>query len=132
MTAAIRLGLVYFLAVFAAGVVLGTLRTLVVIPRVGELGAVAIELPLILAVAWVVCGRLLRRRGLARHEAVAMGAIAFALLMLAEAGLSRLLGGRRLAEHLALYAEPAHLLGLMGQLAFAAFPVLHRRGGSAA
>jgi hypothetical protein len=31
-----------------------------------------------------------------------------------------------LAEHLALYAEPAHLIGLMAQLAFAAFPMLRR------
>ena len=126
MSAAARLGLIYFAAVFAAGFVLGTVRTLVLIPRLGELGAVMVELPLILAVAWFVCGRLVRHRGLAATEAAAMGSIAFALLMVAEAGLSRWLGGRSLAEHLALYAEPAHLIGLMAQLAFAAFPMLRR------
>jgi hypothetical protein len=61
-----------------------------------------------------------------------MGAIAFALPLPAEAGRSLLPGGRRLAEHLALHGKPAHLLGLMGQVALAAFPVLRPRSGSPA
>ncbi|MFN3646788.1 MAG: hypothetical protein ACK4S2_09755 [Gemmobacter sp.] len=104
MTAALRLGLVYFAAVFAVGFVLGTVRTLVLIPRIGELGAVLVELPVILTAAWAICGRLLRGRRLGAAQAVAMGAVAFGLLMLAEAGLSVGLSGRTLAGHLALYA----------------------------
>lgn len=126
MTRALVLGLVYFTAVFALGFALGTLRVLVLGPRLGELGAVAAELPVILAGAWLVCGRLLAGRRLGRAEAAAMGATAFTLLMLAEAALSWLAFGRSLAGHVALYAEPPQLLGLAGQLAFAAFPLLRR------
>lgn len=123
---ALRLGLVYFAAVFALGFVLGTVRIFLLIPRLGELGAVAVELPVILTGAWLICGRLLRGPRLTASEAAAMGATAFALLMLAETGLSVLLFGRTLSGHFALYAEPAHFLGLAGQLAFAAFPLLRR------
>jgi hypothetical protein len=123
---AVQLGLIYFACVFAAGFVLGTIRTLFLIPVMGELGAVLVELPVILSIAWAVCTRLLRDRHLTTAEAVAMGATAFALLMVGEAGVSLLLAGRTMAEHLALYARPAHLIGLAGQLAFAAFPLLRR------
>lgn len=56
-----------------------------------------------------------------------MGAIAFLLLMGAEAGLSTLLAGRTLAEHLALYSQLPHQVGLAGQLAFALFPWIQAR-----
>ena len=100
-------GTVYVAAVFAAGFVLGVLRTLVLVPLLGELGAVLVELPVILTIAWLVCTRILRRWPLSPPAAVGMGAIAFLLLMGAEAGLSTLLAGRSLAEHLALYCTVA-------------------------
>lgn len=115
-------GALYFAAVFATGFVLGVVRTLWVLPRAGPVGAVLIELPVILAVSWGVARALLRRWPLDTPGALAMGAFAFALLMLGEAGISVLLAGRSLAEHLALYARPEHLLGLLGQLVFAALP----------
>jgi hypothetical protein len=123
---AIGLGAVYFAAVFMVGFVLGTIRTLVLVPRLGEFGAVAAELPVILAAAWVICGRLLRNRKLTRSEAAGTGAVAFVLLMLAEAALSVVLSGRTVTGHLVLYGEPAHLLGLAGQIAFAFFPLMRR------
>jgi hypothetical protein len=126
VTRALRLGLIYFAVIFAVGFGLGTIRTLMLIPVLGELGAVLVELPVILFIAWAVCSRLLRDRHLTTAEAATMGASAFMLLMLGEAGLSLWLAGRTMAEHLALYAEPAHVIGLAGQLAFAAFPLLRR------
>ncbi len=123
---ALRLGLIYFAVIFAVGFGLGTIRTLMLIPVLGELGAVLVELPVILVIAWAVCGQLLRDRHLTTAEAATMGASAFMLIMLGEAGLSLWLAGRTMAEHLALYAEPAHVIGLAGQLAFAAFPLLRR------
>ena len=126
MTAAIRLGLIYFAAVFAVGFVLGTIRTLFLTPSIGELGAVLVELPVILTAAWVICGRLLRGRRVTAAQAAAMGVAAFTLLMLGEAGLSVWLFGRTLPQHLALYAQPAKMIGLAGQIAFAAFPLLRR------
>ncbi|OGA99383.1 MAG: hypothetical protein A3E25_06855 [Burkholderiales bacterium RIFCSPHIGHO2_12_FULL_69_20] len=120
-------GTAYFAAVFAAGFVLGVLRTLVLVSLLGELAAVLVELPLILAIAWLVCTRLLRRWPLSPPSAQGMGAVAFLLLMGAEAGLSTLLAGRSLAEHLALYAQLPHQVGLAGQLAFALFPWIQAR-----
>jgi hypothetical protein len=120
-------GTAYVGAVFAAGFLLGVLRTLVLVPLLGELAAVLVELPLMLTIAWLVCGRILRRWPLSPSSAIGMGAIAFLLLMAAEAGLSTLLAGRSLAEHMALYAQLPHQLGLAGQLAFALFPWMQAR-----
>lgn len=127
MTRAFRLGLVYFGAVFALGFALGTIRTIALIPVLGEVGAVLVELPVILSGAWWICGRIMRGRGATVTEAALTGGTAFLLLMAGEACISLWLAGRTLADHFALYAEPAHQIGLAGQLAFAAFPVLRRR-----
>jgi len=122
------LGVAYFAAVFAAGFALGVLRTLALEPLFGPVLAVALELPLMLSWSWWVCGRLLRRHsGLSSGAAVVLGGVAFCCLMAAEAALSIGLAGRSLAGHLALYREPAHALGLVGQLLFAAWPVVQAR-----
>ena len=120
-------GTAYVVAVFVAGFVLGVLRTLVMVPMLGELAAVLVELPVIMTIAWLVCARILKRWPLSPAAAAGMGAIAFLLLMAAEAGLSTLLAGRSLAEHLALYARLPHQLGLAGQVAFAWFPWIQAR-----
>jgi hypothetical protein len=120
-------GTVYVAVVFAAGFMLGVLRTLVLVPLLGELGAVLVELPVMLTIAWLVCTRILRRWPLSPPSAVGMGAIAFLLLMGAEAGVSTLLAGRSLAEHLALYSQLPHQLGLAGQGAFALLPWIQAR-----
>ena len=127
MTPILLTGAAYVAAVFAAGFVLGVLRTLVLVPLLGELGAVLVELPVILTIAWLVCARILRRWPLLPQAAAGMCAIAFLLLMLAEAGLSTLLAGRSLVEHLALYAQLPHQVGLAGQLVFAVFPWMQAR-----
>ena len=127
MGSALRAGVVYFLAVFAAGFVLGVLRTLFVAPHIGVLAAVAIELPIILAVAWWVSARLQYGSSLTLRDAALMGGTAFVLLMLAEASLSIALFGRTFAEHLSLYADADHQLGLAGQIAFALIPMVQVR-----
>ncbi len=124
---ALKAGVIYFAAVFALGFALGVLRVVVLLPRLGGILAVLVELPLILAASWWICARILRRMPMSPAEAATMGAVAFALLMSAEVAVSTLLAGRSLAAHLALYAEVPHLLGLAGQLAFAAFPWLQAR-----
>lgn len=115
-------GLIYFAAVFAIGFVLGTVRTLIVAPALGELAAVAIELPFMLAVAWAVCGWTIRRCNLPQQLSVrsAMGLTAFCCLMLL---ISIVLSDRSLIEHIGLYRESAAQLGLAGQVLFGLFPV---------
>ncbi len=48
MRHASRLGLAYFAVIFGLGFLLGTVRTLLLEPRIGALPAVALELPVML------------------------------------------------------------------------------------
>lgn len=119
--------LVYFATVFAVAFLAGSVRTLVIAPRIGDLAAVAIEVPIILSVAWIVAGRVLRRWPVAAGglpALLAMGAVAFVVLMLAEAGLAILAFGQSPADWLAGIATPAGALGLAGQIAYALVPAV--------
>jgi hypothetical protein len=126
MRKSILAGVAYFGCVFAAGFALGVLRTVLVVASVGETVAVALELPIILAIAWIACRWLINRLEVPSRlvSRAVMGAVAFVLLMAGELSISLLLAGRSAAEHLQLYREASHMLGLAGQLAFALFPVL--------
>lgn len=117
--------LVYVSTVFAAAFVLGALRVLVVAPRLGELAAVALEVPVVLGLSWLVAGRVLRRWPLPLPgQRLAMGGLAFALLMLAETILGITLFGRTPAGILAAMATLPGLIGLAGQIGFALVPAL--------
>ena len=127
MTAALRAGVLYFMIVFAVGFALGTVRVLLIVPRFGETNAVLLELPVMLALSWIACAWLVRRfavpPGVA--ERLAMGGVAFALLMLGELGVSVFGFGRTVAEHLANYRTMSIRLGLAAQVGFALFPLIH-------
>ncbi len=119
-------GCSYFGIVFAVGFLLGVLRVLFLIPRLGETAAVLLELPLLLTLSWMVCEWLTAHFDIptAFSLRLAMGALAFAVLMLAELGGSTIGFGRSLSEHLEQYRRIPGLLGLAGQIAFAIFPVI--------
>jgi hypothetical protein len=125
----IRSGAIYFTLVFAIGFVFGTVRVLWLEPRIGALAAVALELPVMLAAAWVACGHILTRSQVtARHGAdIGMGAVALLLLLTAEFTLGSFGFGRPVANQLAAYATWPGLLGLAGQIGFAAIPVVRCR-----
>jgi len=120
-------GIAYCGVVFAVGFVLGALRVTLVVPRLGE--TVALELPVILAISWMACRWLIVRFAVPadRNARLVMGATAFAVLMAAELGVSMIIFGRTLADHLDQYRTAPSLLGLTGQLAFAAFPLLQAK-----
>lgn len=117
-------GTLYFLIMFAIGFVLGTLRVLVIIPAIGAVGAVIVELPVMLGLSWVTSHRLTRTRpGLSDAPSrLTMGATAFALLILAELVLSLTLFARSPAEFQDELGTPHGLIGLAGQVAFALIP----------
>lgn len=120
----IRPALAYLGVIFALGFVLGTVRTLWLAPLVGPTLAVACELPVLLAASWYWAGRVLHRWPLpTRQTALAMGALAFALLLAGEWALSLALG-QTSAEWLTALTRPAGALGLAGQMLFALFPAL--------
>lgn len=128
MSRALRAGAAYFAFVFALGFVMGTARVLALEPILGETRATLLELPVMLAASWGLCGWCVRRFGVPARLAdrATMGAFAFALMMLAELSLSIGLMDRSGAAHFARYDEFIPALGLLAQLAFAAFPVVRR------
>ncbi len=124
MRAGLRAAVPYFLAVFAVGFVLGTLRVLVLAPALGAVAAVALEVPLMLVVAWYASRWAVARHRVPAREGprLAMGGFAFALLMAAELMLGVWGFGQSLAGILAGYVMPEGMLGLAGQVAFALVP----------
>lgn len=121
--------LAYWAPVFALGFVLGTVRTLWLAPRLGALGAVFAELPVMLAASWFAARAVLARRPLPdRASALAMGALAFALLLGTELLVGIFAFGLTPGAWLAGLAKPESLAGLAGQLGFALIPALARRG----
>ncbi len=133
MPAALFAGVLYFAVVFAAGFVLGALRVTVFVPRIGELAAVALEVPAMLAISWLVCERLVRALRVPRTAAarLAMGGLALALLLGAESALGFALSGRGVREQLVAWLAPAALLGLGAQCAFALVPLVQAWRGRA-
>jgi hypothetical protein len=132
MTNVVKAGGAYFAMVFATAFLLGTLRVTLLVPRLGELGGFAIELPLLLVYSWLACGLIVRRFAVsgAWSDRLAMGAIAFALLMAAEFAVSTSVFGRSASEFFGAMATTAGALGLAAQVAFAAMPVLRRMAGA--
>jgi hypothetical protein len=84
----VKAGVVYFALVFGAGFVLGTIRTLWVVPCIGTRTAELMEMPIMLAVAivaarWTVLHLSVPMMWSARIE---MGCIALVLMLIAEFG----------------------------------------------
>ncbi len=122
---------VYFAIVFVIAFGLGTIRVLQVVPRLGEIKAVLIEAPVLLAISWLVVGWTIRRFSVPTRPGLraVMGIIAFALLIVAEAGLAVGLFGRSINQFVAAYGAIPGAIGLAAQLGFAAMPLLRLRLG---
>jgi hypothetical protein len=126
-TQSVRAGILYFAVVFAAGFVLGTARVVLLAPRLGELLATLVELPFMLGISWLACGKLIARFQIPprTEPRLTMGAVAFALLMLAEVLLSALLFKRSLNELAQGLLTPQGMLGFAGQVLFALIPLVN-------
>jgi hypothetical protein len=126
MRTALRLGFAYFAAVFAAGFALGVVRTVWIAPALGEVGAVLLELPVMIAISAAVCRALLARAsgGVSPSQAWAMGVSAFLMLIAAEAATAVGFSGTAPQALPAAFARPEALLGLAGQVVFALIPRL--------
>jgi hypothetical protein len=96
-------GVLYFALVFGVGFVLGIIRTLWVVPRVGTRTAELLEAPVMLAVMilaarWTV---LRLRMPSTSSSRLAMGGIALLLMLVAEFGFMLWIRGLSIREYLA-------------------------------
>lgn len=123
-------GTVYFLTLFSLGFALGTIRVMVVAPRVGQFAATCAEVPVMLAAAFFVCRWAVRRWQVPLTMAIrwAMALWFLALLLSFEMLLGASLFGRTVAEQWATLATPAGALGLSAQILTALLPVVVGKG----
>ena len=118
--------LAYVLPVFAVAFALGAVRVNLVAPRVGPLLAVAVELPLVLALSWAVAGRVLNRWP--QISRLGLGLASFLMLMLLELATALALG-QSVTQFLAALTTPPGALGLAGQIGFGLIPLVRQPKG---
>ncbi len=121
---------VYFLALFALGFVLGTIRVLSVAPQIGVLRATLLEVPLMLTTAFFFCRWAVGRWQVSPALATrwVMGLWFLVLLVLFETLLGVTLFGQSLDETWAGLATAAGLVGLTAQVIAALLPLFVGRG----
>ena len=124
----VKAAFAYTLSVFVFAFVIGALRVTFVAPRTGPLIAVATEVPLVLALSWIVAGRVLARWRLVQAQVAAMALLSFAILMVLEL-LTALAFGQTSAQFLSAMTTPAGALGLAGQIGFALIPLFRQVRG---
>jgi len=124
-------GVFYFAVVFAIAFVMGVARTLILAaaPDVPRLAAVLVEAPILVVASWIICRRVVQRLNVPGQfgPRIIMGATGFVFVLAAEIALSVLAGGRSIADHFALYADPSHATGLAAQMIFAIIPLVQGR-----
>jgi hypothetical protein len=116
---------VYFLALFALGFALGTIRVLVVEPRLGALAATALEIPFMLMAAYFICRWVVRRWRVPSAPSLRWIMVPWflTLLFLFESLLGTVIFGRTLFEQWTSLTATAGLIGLSAQFVSALLPV---------
>jgi hypothetical protein len=129
---AIAAGAVYFLLVFAAGFVLGTMRVLLVVPHLGERRAELLEIPVMLVIAFVAARWVVGRWRIDTTPArLVTGGVALALLAAAEIGVVLSVRGETLAAYVAGRDPVAGTAYGLSLLLFSAMPLLVSRENGA-
>jgi hypothetical protein len=121
----LRAGLTYFLAVFAVGMLLGTIRVLWVVPRFGERAAELAETPIMLLVTVLAARWVVQRHEIPARLAqrLAVGALALALLLACELTVVLALRGLSLQQYLEGRDPLAGMAYVAALLFFAVAPV---------
>lgn len=121
----VKAGALYFALVFGAGFVLGTIRTLWVVPRVGTRTAELMEMPIMLAVTimaarWTVLRLAVPPMPSARLR---MGCIALLLMLVAEFGFVLWIRGLSIKDYLATRDPVSGTVYYAMLVAFAIMPL---------
>ncbi len=119
----------YFQIIFVLGFILGAIRVALVAPRIGDLAAVCIEVPLMLVASWFVSRWVITRTELPREigPLLAVGLLSFLFLMIGEYVLASFIFHHTLDDYLAGFRTTAGSIGLAGQIAFGLMPLVHRK-----
>jgi hypothetical protein len=125
----VKAGALYFCLVFAVGSLIGPIRELWLIPRLGRTLGIVVEAPLLLlamalAASWA--SRSLRIPATVASRA-GMGMIALGLLLVVELTMAMVFSGMSVNAYLASFGTPFGAISLLLFLLFAAMPMLIRR-----
>lgn len=116
--------LAYAAMVFGVGFVLGATRVTLVVPRIGMRWAELLEMPFMLVACFLAARFVVRAFGpFGRPQRLAVGLLALAWLLLAEAGLV-LAQGMTMAEYAASRDPVSGTAYLLSLALFAAMPLL--------
>jgi len=128
---AIAGGALYAGGVFSFAFITGAIRTILVASNIGisPVAGVILELPLILLIAWTLCELAIRdsKAPATIGTRAIMGGTALAMIMGAEMLVSFIVAGNNPSVFVASYHRPEALLGLIGQIVAALFPLLQMR-----
>jgi hypothetical protein len=125
----LKAGAIYFLLVFGAGFILGSIRVLLILPRVGERTAELMEMPIMLLVT-ILAARWVSRRFVnpaTGSRLFAVGFAALCLLLAAELTFVFVLRGLTIREYLASRDPVAGTVFAVMLLVFAIMPYLVTR-----
>jgi hypothetical protein len=121
----LKAGVLYFALVFGAGVVLGPMRALWVVPHLGERIAELLEAPLMLVVTMLAGRWIVRRLAVPPtwSSRLGMGGVALGLLLAAEWTLGIWLRGLSISEYVASRDPVAGTVYLVMLGVFAPMPL---------
>jgi hypothetical protein len=125
----LKAGSLYFALVFGAGFLLGPIRMLWVVPRVGERTAELMESPIMLVVVFLAARWIVRRFALppAPLQRLGVGLLALGLLLLMEFSLVLALRGLTIREYLAARDPVAEAVYRFSLGIFALMPLILSR-----
>ena len=124
----LRAGLSYFALVFGAGFVLGAVRVPFLVPRLGMRTAELLEAPVMLAVVFFAARFVVKRFALPARTSprLLVGAVALALLLIAEVALVMVVQRQALGAYVASRDPVSGSVYLASLALFAAMPLCLR------
>jgi hypothetical protein len=125
----LKASVLYFALIFGAGCLLGAVRVLWFVPRLGSRAAELVEMPIMLVVTIEAASWITRRLAVPRlrSKMLAMGAIALALMLIAEFTLVLWLRGLSIRQYLASRDRVAASAYYVTLLLFGLMPLLLSR-----
>jgi len=123
MSRELRAAVLYLFAGFGMGFVLGPIREFLLVPMMGRVFALLVELPLLLGFCWWIAPRIIHRCAIPPGEArLRMGFAALSMLLVLEFTLGVAVRGWDLGSWVADFATIPGLVTLLAYLIFALIP----------